>query len=100
MSLGLIVRPEAERDILHAALWYEGREVGAGLDLIDEIHAAIDRAIENPLAYLLLRKHPPVRRVLARRFPYRIFYIVRPDAIVVFAILHAARDERRWLERL
>ena len=100
MSLRLIVRPEAERDILNAALWYEGREAGVGLDLTAEISAAVDRALENPLAYLLLRRHPHVRRVLARRFPYRIFYIVRPDAIIVFAVLHAAQDERYWLERL
>lgn len=69
MSLRLIVRPEAERDILNAALWYEKREVGIGLDLTDEIHAAIDRALQNPLAHLLLREHPHIRRVLVRRFP-------------------------------
>jgi toxin ParE1/3/4 len=100
MSVRLIVRHEAEGDILNAALWYEGREVGLGLELTAEIRAAVERALEDPLAYLLLRKHPHVRRVLARRFPYRIFYIVRPDAIVVFAVLHAARDEQHWLERL
>jgi plasmid stabilization system protein ParE len=41
-----------------------------------------------------------VRRVLTRRFPYRIFYVVRPDAIVVFAVLHAAQDEDNWLRRM
>ncbi len=100
MSLRLIVRPEAEGDILNAALWYEDREMGLGLELTAEVHAAVERALDNPLAHLLLRKDPHVRRVLARRFPYRIFYVVRPDAIVVFAVLHAARDERHWLERL
>jgi plasmid stabilization system protein ParE len=100
MSLRLIIRPEAEEDILDATLWYESREEGVGLDLAGEIHAALERTLENPLASLLLREHPHVRRVLARRFPYRIFYVVRPDAIVVFAVLHAARDERHWLERL
>jgi len=100
MSLKLIVRPEAEEDILDAALWYEGREAGLGLELTSEIHAAIERALEKPFAYLLLRKHPHVRRVLARRFPYRIFYIVGPDAIIVFAVVHAAQDERHWLKRL
>jgi|SRR5712672_1579331 plasmid stabilization system protein ParE len=100
MSLRLIVRPEAEADILEAALWYEGRELGLGLEVTAEIHAAVERALENPLAYLLLRKHPHVRRVLARRFPYRIFYIVESDVLVVFAILHAARDERYWQRRL
>jgi plasmid stabilization system protein ParE len=100
MSLRLIVRPDAEADILEAALWYEGRELGLGLEVTAEIHAAVERALENPLAYLLLRKHPHVRRVLARRFPYRIFYIVESDVLVVFAILHAARDERYWQRRL
>ena len=99
MNLRLIVRPEAEADILEAALWYESREPGLGLEVIAEIHAAIDRALENPLAYLLLRKDPHVRRVLARRFPYRIFYTVKSDVLVVFAILHAARDQRYWQRR-
>ena len=100
MSVRLIVRPEAEGDILSAALWYEGREVGLGLELTAEIHAAVERALKNPLAYLLLRKQPHVRRILARRFPYRIFYVLRPDAMIVLAVLHAAQDEQHWLERL
>jgi plasmid stabilization system protein ParE len=100
MSLSLIVRPEAERDILNAARWYENLKLDLGLELLTEIHAAIERALDNPLAYLLLRKHPQVRRVLVRRFPYRVFYIVLPDALVVFAVLHAARGEGRWLQRL
>ena len=99
MNLRLIVRPEAEADILEAALWYESREPGLGLEVIAEIHAAIDRALENPMAYLLLRKDPHLRRILARRFPYRIFYTVKSDVLVVFAILHAARDERYWQRR-
>ena len=48
----------------------------------------------------MFRKRPEVRRVLARRLPYRIFFIVREDAIVVFAIIHAARHERHWQKRL
>jgi len=67
MNRRLIVRPEAEADILKAALWYEG-EAGLGLELSAEIRAAIDRAVENPLAYLRLRERPHVRRVLVHRF--------------------------------
>jgi hypothetical protein len=50
MSLKLIVRPEAEEDILSAALWYESRQVGLGFGLTTEIHAAIERAFVKPLA--------------------------------------------------
>ena len=100
MSRRLIVRPEAEADITEAALWYDERETGLGLELTLEVRTAIRRAVEDPMLYLLLRKRPEVRRILARRFPYRIFFIVRDDAIVVFAVIHAARHDRHWRERL
>ena len=100
MSPRLIIRPEAEADITKAAVWYEDRESGLGVDFTAEIHAAIERAVEHPLTCLRLRKFPEVRRILARRFPYRVFFLVRPDAIVVFAVLHGARHERHWRKRL
>jgi toxin ParE1/3/4 len=99
MNRRLIVRPEAEADILKAALWYE-EEAGLGLELSAEVRGAIDRAVKNPLAYLRLRERPHVRRVLVHRFPYRIFYIIRNDAVIVFAVLHASRHERQWRRRL
>ena len=99
MSRRLIVRPEAESDIVEVALWYE-REAGLGFDVTAEIRAAIKRAVEYPRAHLLLRRHPEVHRVPAQRFPYSIFYIIRSDAIVVFAVLHSARHDRHWKRRL
>ena len=100
MSHRLIVRSEAEADLIEAVLWYEGREAGLGLELTAEIRGAIQRAVGRPLTCLRLRKQPEVRRILARRFPYRIFFIVRGDAIVVFAVLHAARHDRHWKKRV
>ena len=100
MSRRLIVRDEAEADLIEAVLWYDERETGLGLELTLEVWAVIGRAVENPRHHLLLRHRPEVRRVLIRRFPYRIFFIVRDDAIVVFAVLHAARHDRHWRERL
>jgi toxin ParE1/3/4 len=100
MSHRLIIRPEAEADITEAAVWYEAREHGLGLALTAEIYAAIERALHDPSGYLRLHERPDVRRILVRRFPYRIFYIIRADAIVVFAVLHAARDERHWKRRI
>lgn len=96
----LIIRPEVEADIIDAAVWYESREAGLGFEVIAEIRAAINRAVAYSRAHMLLRKQPEVRRVLAQRFPYRIFYIVRSDAIVIFAVLHAARHNRKWQQRI
>ena len=38
------------------------------------------------------------RRVLSRRFPYKLFYRIEGDSVIVFRILHAARDHARQLE--
>ena len=99
MNRRLIVRPEAEADITNGAVWYDSREPGLGLELISEVRSAIARALKNPESFTRVRRSPTVRRVLTRRFPYRIFFIVRPEAIVVFAVLHAARHDRVWKHR-
>lgn len=100
MTRRLIIRPEAESDIIDAAVWYQNREAGLEFEVTAEIHTAIKRALEHPRAHVVLRKHPEVHRILVQRFPYRIFYIVRSDAIIVFAVLHAARHDRNWEQRI
>lgn len=99
MSRRLIVRPEAETDISDSATWYDNREPGLGLEFISELRSAIARAIKDPESFTCVRLNPVVRRVLTRRFPYRVFFIVRSEAIVVFAVLHAARHDRLWKRR-
>jgi toxin ParE1/3/4 len=99
MRRRVIVRLEAEADITDAAMWYDSREAGLGLELISEVRSAISRALNSPESFLRVRRNPPVRRVLTRRFPYRVFFIVQPDAIVFFAVLHAARHDRVWKYR-
>ena len=96
----LIVRPEAEADITKAAIWYASREPELGLELLSDIQRSISLALQNPRAFLCIRKSPEVRRVLVKKFPYRIFYILAPDLLIVFAVLHAARHERVWRQRL
>ena len=99
MNRRLIVKPEAEADITDAAVWYDSRELGLGLEFISEIRSAISRALNTPESFTRLRRNPEVRRVLTRRFPYRVFFIVEPEAIIVFAVLHAVRHDRAWKHR-
>jgi toxin ParE1/3/4 len=92
----LIIREAAEADISAAALWYQKQRAGLGDEFVNEVDAAIKSAAANPRKYRRLRRRPEVRRVLTRRFPYRVFFVLRPDAIVVFRVLHGARHEREW----
>ena len=100
MKRHLIIRPEAEVDIMNAVLWYEQRKRGLGNEVMSEIRSAIKRALVNPQAFLRIRDSPRVQRVLVRRFPYRIFYILRAATLIVFAVIHAARNPSNWMLRL
>jgi hypothetical protein len=73
-------------DVVEAASWYEAHAPGLGEQLIDEILAATRRA--------------HVRRVLTRSLPYRIFFSIVGETLYVHAVLHGARHDRRWTERL
>jgi plasmid stabilization system protein ParE len=97
MSLELIIRPEAEADAQQAFRWYNEQVPGLGQEFLAEVDRVLESIRANPEIHGLVYRE--YRRALTRRFPYGVFYAVRPERIVVFAILHSARDPRLWTER-
>jgi toxin ParE1/3/4 len=95
VSWRVIIRPKAEADLREAQLWYNSRRPGLGDELLDEVKHAIG----------LLAKHPeqrPIyyngfRRLITQRFPYKMFYRLEDNRVIVFRILHFKRDHRRYL---
>ena len=100
MSYSLEIRPDALADIAEAATWYEEREPGLGLEFVRTIGEAISNLSANPLAHRLRNQRRNVRWFLPSRFPYRIIYRVQGDRITIIAVLHGARHNRHWKERL
>jgi toxin ParE1/3/4 len=96
----IIVRGPAVEDVVDAAAWYEAHAPGLGEELIDEILRALYRARDNPELFHVVRRGGDVRRILTNRFPYRIFFSVVGETLYVHAVLHGARHDRRWTERL
>lgn len=102
MSWVLEFRPEVERDVAEAAAWYEARQAGLGAQFVEEIIQVWHALAQNPL--LNSRRHPTknIRWRYPERFPYRVIYEVRESegTVVVVAVLHAARHDRRWQARM
>ena len=98
--MNVIFRPAAVEDLVEAATWYETHAARLGEELIDEVLAAVRRAQEHPELFRIVHRDVSVRRVLANRFPYRIFFSVVGQTLYVHAILHGARHDSRWTERL
>ena len=97
MSLELIIRPEAEAEMIDAFDWYEERVSGLGSEFLLAVDAAFRDMLHNPCQYPFV--HKKIRRVLLRRFPYEVFFVTEANRVVVIAVFHAKRNPRRWQER-
>jgi toxin ParE1/3/4 len=91
----VIIRPNAEADLREARSWYNSQRLGLGDELLAEIARAIRLLAEQPERRPIY--YNGFRRLLTHRFPYKIFYRVEGDRVIVFRILHAKRDHRRQL---
>lgn len=92
----------AEDELADAASWYEARQSGLGISLLD----LIDKAVERLLAGVLPSSPAPgvarakdARRVLLKRFPYSIVFYEREDEIVIVAFAHSSRRPGYWRSR-
>jgi len=56
------------------------------------VEAAISKIKSNPLKYRVV--HNPLRKVAVERFPYRVFYLVQENNVIVTATFHVRKDPR------
>jgi toxin ParE1/3/4 len=89
--------PAAEEELQAAARFYDTEQRGLGRALIQEVRRVFRFIREHPLAARVERREVRVRAI--PRFPYRIYYRVRPDEILVIAIGHHRRRPGFWRDR-
>ena len=98
MTHALRFQPEVEADVRSGRAWYEGKSRGLGDEFLRVFYASCQELTRNPCMY------PPINRdfhrCLLRRFPYAIYFTIEQDIVVIFGLLHCARDPRRLHEVL
>lgn len=97
MSRPVVFRAVAQQDIAEACQWYEARQPTLGIAFLDEIGNVEQLIGANPELFTAVRGE--VRRAILHRFPYAVFYVVRPEFVSVVAVLHHARHPRAWQRR-
>jgi toxin ParE1/3/4 len=80
----------AAREVGEAYAWYESQSEGLG----SEFELQLKRLEQVPLLYTEVL--PGVRRTLLPRFPYGVFFAVRNDLVHILAVIHTARNPKRW----
>ena len=97
------ILPEAERDELRAASWYDRHNPGKGDDFLDAV-AGCYRAIQQ-MPSVFPRIVPPrlkgdFRFNAIKRFEYTIFFQVKNGDIIIISISHHRRRPFYWVRRL
>ena len=94
----VVLRPEAEEELLEAQACYESKALGLGFEFARAADAAVASALRNPFGHLRIEEE--FRRVLFRKFPYTLIYLPSPDELLVVSFFHQHREPGVWLERL
>lgn len=88
---------EAELDLLEGYSFYEMQAEGLGSYFLDSLYADIESLVLYANSHEI---HFGYHRLLARRFPYAIFYRVNAEVIEVWAVLDCRQDPARMKHRL
>lgn len=94
--------PDAVLEAEEAAVWYEERQKGLGLDFFAELERATTLILESPAIWPLWPGLPEslgIRRFLLARFPYAIAYESSGEDVIVYAVAHLARRPGYWKDR-
>lgn len=78
--------------------WYGNRAPGVGQAFYRTFVDVLSTIVESPRMYGLVQGE--VRRVVFRKFPYALFYILDESGdepeIIVLSCLHERRSPERW----
>ncbi|NKC13974.1 MAG: type II toxin-antitoxin system RelE/ParE family toxin [Gammaproteobacteria bacterium] len=91
------LRDEAVDDILTATAWYEFQRADLGIEFAVELDVALERIVGGPEKYA--RQYGEVRRVLLRRFPYAVYFVIDENIAHVLAVLHQRQSPAVWRGR-
>lgn len=97
MTLRVVFRRAAKVELEDAALYYERQRAGVGEELVREIDIIVARAATHPGRFPAV--FGDVRRAVARRFPFSVYFRVRGPSLVVLAVFHSRRDPMIWQRR-
>ena len=89
--------PEADAEMVDAAVWYESQQQDLGKRFLTAVQDALNRIELNPELYALVEGD--VRRCLTKTFPFGVLFRIKPNLIAIMAVMHLHRDPDYWKSR-
>lgn len=90
--------PEAELELIEAALHYELEVPGLGERFESEVRRATDLLLDHPDIGQPL--DPDLRQLVLPRFPFTLIYSAIPDVLRIEVVAHQSRLPGYWRTRV
>lgn len=97
MNIPVTFHRAASAEIIEASVWYESKRVGLGAEFIAEIDRCVSLTSKHALQFAFI--HEDIRRVVANRFPYSVYFRAEKGRIVVLAVFHSSKNPAIWQTR-
>lgn len=97
MKLPVEYRGGIHEEISGAFRWYQEQRSGLGLEFLAALDDTFDVVRTRPEAFAVV--HRDIRIAAVDRFPYGIYFRLRPDRIRVVGVLHFKRNPATWQRR-
>jgi len=89
--------PEADLEMMEAAVIYETLQPDLGKRFLSEVRNALNHIQINPQLYPVI--YLDVRKCITKTFPFKILFRRIGDQIVVMAVMHQRRHPDYWKRR-
>lgn len=103
MTRSVRTEPEASVELEEAAMWYDDRRAGLGVEFVEAFDAVLEQIRQWPEIGHLIPRVPadvPARRFPLCRFPYHVAYVEWDGNIRVLAVAHDHRKPGYWFSRI
>ncbi len=92
----ITILPSASRDIIDGFNFYENQQPGLGSYFVDSLFSDIDSLISYCGIHSVV--YNSYYRMLAKRFPFAVYYSIEKNAIIVYAVLDCRRNPS-WIRK-
>jgi len=89
----LIIRGEAELEIIEATKYYETKQTGLGKRFLTHLQTYLDRIQSYPEHFYIKRN--PFREAFMKKFPYLIIYELTENTVIVFSVFNTWQSPQK-----
>lgn len=99
MSFVVEYAKPVESEVQEIIDWYKEKSLLAAINFLTQLNHAEKSIQKNPFAYRTVSDYG-IRRIVLKKFPYKVYFNIDNSIIYILAVIHFARSNRYIQNRL